>query len=71
MTMRRVAIGALVFVAGIAAGLLGATAESIVWAAAVAVLGWALARFLHWRGEWRRMAGTPAPLPVRERDAAI
>ncbi|HET9316948.1 MAG TPA: hypothetical protein VFQ51_15250 [Vicinamibacteria bacterium] len=60
MTLRNVLAGAMVFVLGVAAGLLGASAELIAGAAAVAVLTWALVRFLHWRDEWRRLAVTGA-----------
>jgi hypothetical protein len=56
MTMRKVLMGALLFVLGAGAGLLGATGEALAWAAATAVLAWGLWRFLLWRDEWRRHA---------------
>jgi hypothetical protein len=64
MVIRAMVIGAMVVAAGFAAGALGASPESLIWAAMAALTGWALVRFLHWRSEWRRIAAARAVGPL-------
>ena len=64
MTIRALVLGAILVAAGLAAGVLGTSPETALWAAMVALMGWALVRFLHWRSELRQIAAGRAAGPL-------
>lgn len=53
MTNHAMVIGGIVLAAAVAAGALGTSPDTALWAAMVALSAWALVRFLHWRREFR------------------
>jgi membrane protein implicated in regulation of membrane protease activity len=63
MTIRALVLGAILVAAGLAAGVLG-TPETALWVAMVALMGWALVRFLHWRSDLRRTGAGRAAGPL-------
>lgn len=78
MTTRVIAIALLVValtfgpdLVGALAGpeAMGALSGPALLGAALVFAAWAVLRFFHWRGEWRRTAVRTLPRPVREGEA--